>query len=58
MLAAGIPDLFLGVAALAVGAAAPPVGITVLATGAMLAAAVAHHVWTSRENSSSPSSVG
>ncbi|MFM6848882.1 MAG: low temperature requirement protein A [Terrabacter sp.] len=47
-----------GVASLAVAAVAPPIGITVLAVGVMLAAAVAHHVWTGRENSSSLSSAG
>ncbi len=43
-----------GLVVLAVAAVAPPVGVTVLVTGLVLAAAVAHHVWTNRENSSSP----
>lgn len=47
-----------GVVALVVAAAGPPVGVTVLAIGLVLAAAVAHHVWTDRENSPSPSGVG
>ncbi|GAA2744848.1 low temperature requirement protein A [Terrabacter aerolatus] len=34
---------------LLVGAAAPSVGVTVLATGLVLATAVAHHVWTTRD---------
>jgi low temperature requirement protein LtrA len=37
-----------GLVLLAVAALAPPVGVTVLATGLGLAAAVAHHVWTTR----------
>ena len=38
-----------GVVVLAVAAVAPPVGVTVLVTGLVLAAAVAHHVWDTRE---------
>jgi low temperature requirement protein LtrA len=34
-----------GVLVLGVAAAAPPIGVTVLVTGLVLAAAVAHHVW-------------
>lgn len=37
-----------GLVLLAVAAVAPPVGVTVLTTGLVLAAAVAHHVWTTR----------
>ena len=37
-----------GLVLLAVAFVAPPVGVTVLTTGLVLAAAVAHHVWTTR----------
>jgi hypothetical protein len=37
-----------GLVLLAVAFVAPPVGVTVLVTGLVLAAAVAHHVWTTR----------
>ncbi len=39
-----------GLVLLLVAALAPPVGVTVLATGLVLSAAVAHHVWTTRES--------
>ncbi len=38
-----------GVAVLLVAAVVPAIGITVLVTGVLLAAAVAHHVWTTRD---------
>jgi low temperature requirement protein LtrA len=38
-----------GVVVLAVAAAGPPIAVTVLVTGLVLAGAVAHHVWSSRE---------
>jgi low temperature requirement protein LtrA len=37
-----------GLVLLGVAAIGPPVGVTVLSTGLVLAAAVAHHVWTTR----------
>jgi hypothetical protein len=37
------------VVVLAVAAAGPPIAVTVLVTGLVLAGAVAHHVWSSRE---------
>ena len=43
-----------GVAALAVATLAPPVAITVLAIGVMLAAVVAHHVWQTRADTPTP----
>jgi low temperature requirement protein LtrA len=44
-----------GLAALSVAAVAPPIGITVLALGVMLAAVVAHHVWQTRAGTPTPS---
>ncbi|GAB2755603.1 low temperature requirement protein A [Terrabacter koreensis] len=44
-----------GLAALSVAAVAPPIGITVLALGVMLAAVVAHHVWQTRGGTPTPS---
>ena len=38
-----------GMAALVVAAVTPPIGVTVLVIGLMLAAVVAHHVWTTRD---------
>jgi low temperature requirement protein LtrA len=38
-----------GIVVLVVGALAPPIGITVLLTGVVLALAVAHHVWVTRD---------
>ena len=38
-----------GLVLLVVAALAPPVGVTVLTIGLVLSAAVAHHVWTSRQ---------
>jgi hypothetical protein len=52
--AAGAPPLSgvrsaVGLLLLVVAALAPPVGVTVLTIGLVLSAAVAHHVWTSRQ---------
>jgi len=43
-----------GLLVLAVAALAPPVGVTVLVTGLALAAAVAHHVWSTRSSTVDP----
>jgi low temperature requirement protein LtrA len=47
-----------GIVVLVVAGFAPPIGVTVLLTGVVLALAVAHHVWVTGTDEEVPASVG